>query len=135
MSTEPGPLTCPSLDAHAALAELGRISFAGTSMDALLHRIAELAKRVTPGVEEASVSLVVDDKARTAAFTGRLALDLDESQSGWVSVRAGQSLPSSCPLSLPTMPVLRDVDIADEAAAVADLTPATCYGHRHRDGT
>ncbi|MBM7804898.1 GAF domain-containing protein [Geodermatophilus bullaregiensis] len=70
------------LDVNAALAELGRLSYTDTSMDAMLQRIAELSKQVIPGVAEASVSLVANDKALTAAFTGRLALDLDESQYG-----------------------------------------------------
>jgi GAF domain-containing protein len=56
--------------------------FEHTSMDELLQRIAELSKQVIPGVAEASVSLVENDKATTAAYTGRLALDLDETQYG-----------------------------------------------------
>ncbi|WP_233498494.1 GAF and ANTAR domain-containing protein [Blastococcus sp. TF02A-26] len=49
-------------------------------MDAMLLRIAELAKRVTPGVVEASVTLVSRHKATSAAFTGPLSVQLDESQ-------------------------------------------------------
>ncbi len=70
------------LDVHDAFAELGQLSFGDTSLDALLQRIADLAKQVIPGVAEASISLVANDKATTAAFTGKLALDLDESQYG-----------------------------------------------------
>ncbi|HEY4605985.1 MAG TPA: GAF and ANTAR domain-containing protein [Blastococcus sp.] len=51
-------------------------------MEAMLQRIAELAKGVIPRVAEASVSLIANDKATTAAYTGRLALDLDETQYG-----------------------------------------------------
>jgi GAF domain-containing protein len=72
----------PVLDARDAFTQLGRLSFEDTSMDALLQRIAELSKQVIPGVAEASVSLVENDKASTAAHTGRLALDLDETQYG-----------------------------------------------------
>ena len=72
----------PPLDPREAFAELGRMSFADTSMDEMLQRIAELAQRAIPGVAAASVSLVVGDKAVTAAFTGDLARDLDESQYG-----------------------------------------------------
>ena len=68
------------IDVQAAFAELGRLPFADTSMDVLLLRIAELAKRVTPGVAEASVTLVSHHKATTAAFTGPLSVQLDESQ-------------------------------------------------------
>ncbi|MGY1636951.1 GAF domain-containing protein [Geodermatophilus sp. SYSU D00742] len=70
------------MDVHDAFAELGRLSFGDTSLDGMLQKVADLAKRVIPGVAEASVSLVVNDKATTAAFTGKLALDLDESQYG-----------------------------------------------------
>ena len=70
------------LDVHAALAELGRLSFTDTSMQKMLQQVAELSKQVIPGVAEASISLVTNDKAATAAFTGRLAIDLDESQYG-----------------------------------------------------
>ncbi|MGY1811223.1 ANTAR domain-containing protein [Blastococcus sp. SYSU D00820] len=49
-------------------------------MDVMLLRIAELAKRVTPGVAEASVTLVTHHKATSAAFTGPLSVQLDESQ-------------------------------------------------------
>jgi GAF domain-containing protein len=72
----------PVLDARDAFTQLGRLSFDDTSMDALLQRIAELAKQVIPGVAEASVTLVENDKATTAAYTGRLAIDLDETQYG-----------------------------------------------------
>ena len=72
----------PLLDPRDAFAELGRISFDNTSMEAMLQRIAELAKQVIPGVAEASVTLIANDKATTAAYTGPLALDLDETQYG-----------------------------------------------------
>src|SRR4051794_16308615 len=72
----------PILDPRDAFAELGRISFDNTSMEGMLQRIAELAKQVIPGVAEASVSLIANDRATTAAYTGRLALDLDETQYG-----------------------------------------------------
>ena len=72
----------PLPDPRDAVAELARLSFDSTSMDAMLQRIAELAKELIPGVAEASVSLIANDKATTAAYTGRLALDLDESQYG-----------------------------------------------------
>jgi GAF domain-containing protein len=70
------------IDALDAFAELGRVSFENTSMDALLQRVAELAKEVIPGVAEASVTIISNDKAGSAAYTGRLALDLDETQYG-----------------------------------------------------
>jgi GAF domain-containing protein len=70
------------LDAKDAVTQLAELSFANTPLDAMLQRIAELAKQLIPGVAEASVTLVSNDKAASAAFTGQLALDLDESQYG-----------------------------------------------------
>jgi GAF domain-containing protein len=72
----------PRVDPRDAFAELGQVTLEKTSLNATLQRIAELAKQVIPGVAEASVSLIENDKPGTAAYTGRLALDLDESQYG-----------------------------------------------------
>ena len=72
----------PLLDPRDAYAELGRIPFDTTSMEAMLQRVAELAKQVIPGVAEASVTLIANDKPGTAVHTGRLAIDLDEAQYG-----------------------------------------------------
>jgi GAF domain-containing protein len=82
MSTDQHADRRPPLDARAAFAQLGELRFETTSIEAMLQRIAELAKRVIPRVAEASVSLIANDKATTAAYTGRLALDLDETQYG-----------------------------------------------------
>ena len=68
--------------ARSAFAELGRISVGEESMDSVLQRVAQLAKGTIPGVSEASVSVISNDKASSVAYTGRLALDLDESQYG-----------------------------------------------------
>ena len=72
----------PSLDAEAAFAELASISLGKESMTSVLERVSGLAKKTIPGVAEASVSLISHDKATTAAYTGALALDLDETQYG-----------------------------------------------------
>ncbi len=80
MSPTPPRRSPEPFDVQSAFAELGRLSFADTSMDVMLLSIAQLAKRVTPGVAEASVTLVSHHKATTAASTGPLSLQLDESQ-------------------------------------------------------
>jgi len=49
-------------------------------LHAVLGRVAELARQTLPGVAGASVTLIESDRAFTAAFTGQLALDLDETQ-------------------------------------------------------
>jgi GAF domain-containing protein len=76
------PAHRPLLQPRDAVAELARLPFDTTTMDAMLQRVAELAKEVIPGVAEASVTLIANDKPSTAACTGGLARDLDESQYG-----------------------------------------------------
>jgi GAF domain-containing protein len=68
------------LDPSEAFAELGRIKLGETDLDGVLQKVAELAKRTIGGVSEASVTLVRDRGAHTAAYTGQLALTLDEWQ-------------------------------------------------------
>jgi GAF domain-containing protein len=63
-----------------AFAELGRISLAEASLESVMERIAALTKRTVPGASEVSVTLVERGKASTVAFTGALAIDLDERQ-------------------------------------------------------
>ena len=73
------------LDPMEAFAELGRINLAENDVEQVLQRVAELAKQAIPGAAEVSVSLVnpgVSGTANTAAFTGSLALRLDETQYG-----------------------------------------------------
>jgi GAF domain-containing protein len=73
--THPEPM-----DPHEAFAELGRIRLADIDIDTLLDKIAQLAKRSIPGATEVSVTLLHRDIPQTAAFTGKLAKDLDEKQ-------------------------------------------------------
>ena len=80
MSTDEPSVPSSSGDPRDALAELGRLSFEDTSMHELLQRVADLSKQVIPGVAEASISVIAGDKPTTPAFTGQLAIDLDESQ-------------------------------------------------------
>jgi GAF domain-containing protein len=70
----------PPVDPNEAFAELGRIRLAEVDLDAVLNKIAQLAKRTVPGADEVSVTLLPDDNAHTPAFTGELALRLDERQ-------------------------------------------------------
>ena len=70
------------LDPVDALEQLGRLALREHCMKSLLQSVAELATEVMPGNPEASVSLLINDRSSTAVFTGRLALDCDESQYG-----------------------------------------------------
>jgi GAF domain-containing protein/ANTAR domain-containing protein len=63
-----------------AFAELDRIPFAEVPLDEALARIAGVTRRAVPGTAEVSVTLLSPAGARSAAYTGRRALDLDEWQ-------------------------------------------------------
>jgi putative methionine-R-sulfoxide reductase with GAF domain len=63
-----------------AFAQLGRIKLGETDLNGVFSQIAGLAKRAIPGASEVSVTLVPAKGAYTPAFTGDLALALDESQ-------------------------------------------------------
>lgn len=68
------------LDPMQSFTELGRIDLATMDLQDVLSRVSELAKLTIPGADEVSVTLVEDGRATTAAFTGQLALELDEQQ-------------------------------------------------------
>src|ERR671920_863960 len=63
-----------------ALEQLGRLSLRELSMESLLQTVADLSRTVVPGNPEASVTLLVEDRPTTAAWTDQLAVDLDERQ-------------------------------------------------------
>ncbi|MBB2901414.1 GAF domain-containing protein [Kineococcus radiotolerans] len=62
-----------------AFAELGRLVVGTRPLGEVMTRVAELVQACVPGADEVSVTLM-EGKARTVAFTGRLAVDLDERQ-------------------------------------------------------
>jgi hypothetical protein len=63
-----------------AFAELDRLSFAEMPLEDALARIAGVAARAVPDVCAVSVTLLGQDGAHTAAYTGETALRLDEWQ-------------------------------------------------------
>lgn len=65
---------------QATLLELGKIRYHETDLAGVLSRVATLARQTLAGVAEVSVTLVDGGRPSTAAFTGELALLLDESQ-------------------------------------------------------
>ena len=71
-----------TLDELAAYAALSRIAFADQPLTETLLRVAVLAQQALPGSPEVSMTLLERDRARTAAFTGALAVHLDERQYG-----------------------------------------------------
>jgi GAF domain-containing protein len=68
------------MDPTEAFGQLGRIKLSDTDLNAVLDTIADLTKRTIPGSTEVSVTMVRNGRAYTAAFTGDLALNVDESQ-------------------------------------------------------
>ncbi|WP_089154421.1 GAF and ANTAR domain-containing protein [Micromonospora sp. NBS 11-29] len=67
-------------DLAAALVRLARIKYDEVDLDVVLSTIAHVAKDTIPGTAEVSVTLVQGAEAHTAAYTGDLALTLDEWQ-------------------------------------------------------
>ena len=64
------------------LAELARIVLAEETLDSVLSKVVELAKRVITAADEVSLTLVRRGRAETAAYTGVLAMQADERQYG-----------------------------------------------------
>jgi GAF domain-containing protein len=63
-----------------AVAELTKINARQQPLNDVLGRTVELAKTVLRLPIEASVTLIDSEEATTAAFTGRVAIDLDQTQ-------------------------------------------------------
>lgn len=67
-------------DATLAFNELAKIKLSDHDLDAVLSRIAELAKATVAGAHAVSVTLVVNGQPSTVAHTDEVALALDEAQ-------------------------------------------------------
>jgi len=67
---------------RAAHDELSHLLLAEENPQSVLQRIVDLVKRAMPEGSEASITVLRNEQATTAAFTGDLALDLDEVQYG-----------------------------------------------------
>jgi hypothetical protein len=68
------------MDEAAVYAALSQIALRDRPLDQTLGEVAVLAKRALPETPEASVTLLSEDRPRTAAFSGDVALRLDERQ-------------------------------------------------------
>ena len=91
------------LDPIEAFGRLGRIKLADTDLKGVLDEVAHLARRTIPGAEEVSVTLIDGKEAYTAAYTGQLALDLDELQYGRGYGPCLDASAAATTLSLPDM--------------------------------
>ena len=63
-----------------AIAELALMAVEDSSPESRLLRVAQLAQRTLPEVQDVSVTLVERNHPKTVVFTGPLAVDLDERQ-------------------------------------------------------
>jgi transcriptional regulator with GAF, ATPase, and Fis domain len=70
----------PPHDATRAFAELERLDLASMELEDVLSRVADLAKATIAGATQVSVTLSDFASAHTAAYTGPLAIQLDERQ-------------------------------------------------------
>ena len=61
-------------------AELAGVVVVGRELPDVLTEIVQISRRAMPGTEAASITLIRDDRAFTAAFDGQLAMDADELQ-------------------------------------------------------
>jgi GAF domain-containing protein len=76
----PDPVGSP-LDEAAAYHALSQIAWDDLPVEQILEQVADLAWRVLPGTPQASVTLLgKDGRPHTAAFSGTVALKLDEQQ-------------------------------------------------------
>jgi len=69
-----------ALPPHEAFDEFTRIVLSEHSIGSVMSAVAEIGKRLLPGVDEASVTFLQRGKAQTVASTGQLALRMDERQ-------------------------------------------------------
>ena len=67
-------------DAQAAFSELATITLSNHTFHEVVQKISELARSVVPGADEVSVTLLDGEQPKTVAYTGELALQLDEQQ-------------------------------------------------------
>jgi len=68
------------MDEAAAYAALSQIALGGRPPERILGEVAALVKRALPETPEASVTLLGNDRPRTAVFSADVALKLDERQ-------------------------------------------------------
>jgi GAF domain-containing protein len=86
-----------------AFEQLGRMKLGETDLNGVLDQVAHLAKRTLPGAGEVSVTLISDKDAHTAAYTGEVALALDEWQYGQGHGPCLDASDTPATLSLPDM--------------------------------
>lgn len=76
----PSPGNPLHLDTDRAVQDLSAFMLREHSMDTLLQAVVDATKSTLPGHVDASISVLIGSRPATAAYTGQLALDLDETQ-------------------------------------------------------
>ena len=69
-----------TIEPQDAFSDLAQITLSDNTLETVMEHIARLAKRTLPGAPEVSVTLMERGQAKTVAFTGQMAMDLDERQ-------------------------------------------------------
>ena len=72
--------TSASMQPQDAFRELALITLADHTLDNVMDKVAGLTKRTVPGASEVSVTVTDGGDSYTVAFTGQLAMALDERQ-------------------------------------------------------
>jgi GAF domain-containing protein len=79
-SAGPGAHRQVTMKPQQAFIELGRLPQDRVPLSQVLARVGELAQATIPGADHVSVTLIEGENARSVAFTGGLAAQLDERQ-------------------------------------------------------
>jgi len=80
MGHEHSPSRHSNVSPPNVFTELAAIMLGVEPLTATLQRIADLAQRTLPAIQEASVTLLDGDRQETVAFTGQIAMHLDGRQ-------------------------------------------------------
>jgi hypothetical protein len=128
-------------DPRTAFAELGRIMLGAQDLNQTLQRIADLARKTIPEIDEVSLTLVDGGQPKTVVFTGQLAvLSTNAStrpQTGraWMRPSAGKpssSTPATTTLDIrssPRQPGAKASPMACRSGCLSrsgSLAPSTC---------
>jgi GAF domain-containing protein len=74
------PSAGAQVEPQQAFLQLGRLDLSQLTLTEVLGEVASLARATVAGADEVSVTLIEGERARSVAFTGTLAVHLDERQ-------------------------------------------------------
>jgi len=129
--------TFEAIQPEVAFGELVRIDLRNQSLDDTLQQIADLARRVIPGVDDVSVTVIDNGRPKTMVFSTPLAVQLDERQyeSGFGpcldAAATGMTIVLNHRLDLPLYPDFTRAALRagiSQTAAIALLVPHRTAG-------